>query len=104
MLEYSDISSTFSEHLLKSKSVTTHQRKLQANEMLKVKNNLAPEIMKNIFSFKTLLYSLRNSKILQCRSTKKVLYGSETISSLGPKIWAILTHEMGNIKSSDEFK
>ena len=72
--------------------------------MFRVKNNLTPEIMKNIFSFKTLLYSLRNSPTRQCRSTKTVLYGSETISFKGPKIWAIFPSEVMNIKSSNKFK
>lgn len=36
--------------------------------------------------------------------TLVVLYGSETISSIGPKIWALLTPEMKNIKSPEEFK
>ena len=70
-LAYSYFSSTFSYFLIKDKSVTIHQRNLRilAFEMFKVKNNLAPEVMKNIFSFKTLPLSLRNSTTLQCRST-----------------------------------
>ena len=72
--------------------------------MFKAKNNLEPEIMNNFFSFKTLFYSLRNSTTLKCRSPKIVLYGSWTISSLGPNAWEILATEIRNIKSSDEFK
>lgn len=57
-LVYSDFTSTFSELLKKDKFLTKHQRNLQAllNEVFKVKNNLAPEILSNVFSFKTVLY------------------------------------------------
>ena len=57
------------------------------------KNNLGPEILKNILSSKTLLYRLRNRTVLQCRSVRTILYGYETISSLGPKLWVILLPE-----------
>ena len=51
-----------------------------------VKNNMAPEILTEIFPQKEINYSLRNSTTLQGRSIKTVTYVSETISSLGPKI------------------
>ena len=68
-----------------------HQQNLQTQtfEMFEVKNNLALEIMKNIFSFKIFPYGLGSSPTLQSRGTKTVLYGSETMSSLGQKIWEI---------------
>ena len=43
-----------------------------------------------IFPKKGRNYSLRNSATLQGRSIKPVMHGSETISTLGPKIWDIL--------------
>ena len=51
---------------------------------------MAPEILTEIFPQKDSIYSLRNSTALQGRSIKTVMYGSETISILGPKIWDIL--------------
>ena len=83
-----NFSSSFSELLEKDKSVTIHHRNLQtlAYEIFKVKNNMAPEILTEIFPQKESNYSLRNSTTLQGRSNKTVMYGSETISSLGPKI------------------
>ena len=53
--------------------------------MFKVKNNLAPEIRSNIFSFKTVPYNLRNSKTLECRE-------------------ALLTPEMRNNKCPEKLK
>ena len=55
---------------------------------------MAPEILTEKFPQKESNYSLRNSTTLQGRSIKTVMYGSETISSLGPKIWDILPTEL----------
>ena len=62
--------------------------------MFKVKNNMAPEILTKTFPRKESNYSLRNSSSLQGRSIKTAMYGSKTISSLGPKIWDILLTEL----------
>ena len=50
-LVYNDLSSSFSELLKDGKSVTIHHRNLQtlAYEIFKVKNNMAPEILTEIF-------------------------------------------------------
>ena len=55
--------------------------------IFKVKNNMASEILTEIFLQKESNYSLKNSTTLQGRSIKT---GSELISSLEPKIWDIL--------------
>ena len=47
---------------------------------------MMPEILTEIFPHKESNYNLRYSTALQGRSTKTVMYSSETISSLGPKI------------------
>ena len=41
-------------------------------EMLKVKNNIAPEIMKKIFAPKMSLYDLRNNSLLKRRRANSV--------------------------------
>ena len=65
---------------------------------------MVPEILTEIYSQKESSYSLRNSTALQCRSSKTAMYGSETISNLGPKIWDILPTELKKIMSPTLFK
>ena len=99
-LVYNDFSSSFPELLQKDKSVTVHHCNLQtlAYETFNVKNNIAPEILTEIFSQKESNYS-RNSKALQGSSIKTIIYGQETISCLGSKIWDILPTELKKIVS-----
>ena len=59
---------------------------------------MAPEILTEILPQKESNYSLRNSTALQGRSIKTVMYGSETISRLGPKIWDILRTEFKKLR------
>ena len=105
-LVYNDFSSSFSELLEKDKSVTINRCNWQtlAYEIFKVKNNTVPETLTEIFPQTENNYSLRNSTTLQGRSIKTVMYGSETISSLGPKIWDILPTELKRIVSPTLFK
>ena len=96
-LIYNDFLSSFSEFLEKNKSVTIHHCNLQtlANEIFKVKKNMVPEILTEIFSQKESNYSIRKSTALQGRSIKTVMHVPETISSsLGPKMWDILPTDL----------
>ena len=65
---------------------------------------MTTDILTEIFPQKESNYSLRNSTTLQGRSIKAVIYGSETVSSLGPKIWNILPTELKRIVSPTLFK
>ena len=60
-LTYKDNQSSFEELLEKDHSVTVHHKNLQVlvTEIFKVKNNLAPDIMKNVFELKEPPYNLR---------------------------------------------
>ena len=105
-LVYNDFSSRFSELLEKDKSVTIHHRNLQtlAYGIFKVKKNMAPEILTEIFPQKKTNYSLRNSTTLQGRNIKTVMYVSETASISGSKAWDILPTELKRIVSPTLFK
>ena len=98
-LVYKDEENLSSDDLLKKdKSVSIHQRNLQilATEIYKTRNDLGPEIMKDIFHSVQKPYNLRNDSTLQRRrnrtsevkvylTTRKVYFGTESISSLAPK-------------------
>ena len=64
-----------------------HHRNMQklVYDIFEIKKKGAPEMLIDIFNHKGSNYSLRNSTIMQGRSIKIVMYGSETTSSLGLK-------------------
>ena len=59
-LTYKDNQSSFKELLEKDHSVTVHHKNLQAlvTEIFKVKNDLAPDIIKGVFELKEPPYNL----------------------------------------------
>ena len=60
--------------------------------------------MTDIFLHKKSNYSLRNSTALHGRSIKTAMYGSETISSSGPKIQDFLPTELKKVVPPTSFK
>ena len=105
-LVYGDYKSSFAELLEKDNSVTIHQRNLQtlALEVFKIKNDMAPEIMKGLFQVKNSQYNLRNNTSIQRRNIKTTLYGSETLINLAPQIWNLVPKEIQNCTSLPNFK
>ena len=87
-------------------SVTIHQLKLLllTYEIFKSKNKLSPGIMNNAFEFKEPHYSLRKATSFCSRNVKTVLYGTESISVLAPKIWKLVLSEIRNYQSFYQFK
>ena len=80
---------SFSELLELDNAVTIHHRNLQVlvTEILKIKNNLSPEIMKQVFDFQELYYNIR-SETSQFRSEriKTTHHGIQSVKFLGPKL------------------
>ena len=72
--------------------------------MFKVKHNLAPEIMTEVFRLKTRSFNTRHKSEFQRRNVKTVIYRSETLSSLGPQIWDLIPIELRNLTSLNAFK
>ena len=94
---YNDEKSTFKQLLKKDKSFTIHERNIQALgvELCKVLNGLSPEIMKKVLPIKdTKKYS--SSSMFITRNVHTVTYGTETLSHVSPKIWAIIPSEIKN--------
>ena len=100
-----DISS-YSDLLVKSESYTIHERNLQklATLMYKVKNNLSPKIVSNIFSKFSAPYLFRNEKVWETGNVRTTLYGTETISYRGPQIWKYVPNDIKNSKTLKEFQ
>ena len=95
------------DHLLKrDKSVNINQKSLQilATEIYKTKNNLGPKIMKDTFHFIQNPYHLRNDPELQRRRNRSVYFGTESMSSLAPKIWELIPSTIRNANSLEKFK
>ena len=72
--------------------------------MFKVKKNIAPEIMKELFTPNVSPYDLRNNNSFKRRRVNSVWHGTESVSYLGPKIWDLVPNEMvSNSKSKDGY-
>ena len=105
-ITYGDRSSSFENLLKKDNSVSIHHRNIQAlaTEMFKVKNNIAPEIMKELFAPKMSSYDLCNNNSFKRRRVKSVWHGTESVSYLGPKIWDLVPSEIKEPGSLNGFK
>ena len=95
-----DKSSSYGELVTKDKSVTIHHRNMRALaiEIYKVMQRISPPLLNKVFVPRQCNYELRGNNFLERRRVKSVRYGTESISSLAPKIWEILLNE---IKDSD---
>ena len=92
---YRNYDATFSELISKDKSVTIHYSNLQlhATRIFKTKNELNPDIMEEIFWFKSVDYNLWNNRSLKVSNLKTVYCGVESLTNLGTKIWNVLLIE-----------
>ena len=106
-LTYKDNKSSFKQLLEKDHSVTVHQKNLQVlvTEIFKVKNNLAPDIMKDVFELKEPPYNLRSeSNRFTRRNVKTTYYGPLSIKHLAPQIWELVPQNFRKCKTLNEFK
>ena len=106
-LVYQNKNLSFSELLELDSAVTIHEQNLQVlvTEIFKVKNNLSPEIMKQVFDFQEPYNNLR-SETSQFRreNIKTTHYGIQSAKFLGPKIWVMVPQNIKNCKYLQEFK
>ena len=107
-LVYNDSTLSFENLLSLDKSFTIHHRNLQklATEMFKIKNNLSPIFMNNVFPVSSNPYNLRNAPEFNTSNIHTVHNGTENIPFIfrGPKIWSLLPQEIKKSKSIIEFK
>ena len=72
--------------------------------MFKVKKNIAPEIMKELFTPKVSPYDLRNDNSFKRRRVNSVWHSTESVSYLGPKIWYLVPNEIRDSESLNGFE
>ena len=97
---------SFDDLLKSDRSVSIHQKNLQilATEIYKTKNDFGPKIMKDTFHFMQKPYNLRNNPELQRRRNRPVYFGTESISSIAPKIWELIPSHIRSANSLEIFK
>ena len=94
---YQDFQSSFSALLVRDNSFTIHQKNLQllAIEIFKVKMNISPEIMNEIFDFsKNYAYKLRCGNCLSRSNIHSKYFGIESIVNIAAKIWNKIPNEI----------
>ena len=102
---YKDDNLTFEQLLEKDNSVTVHHRNLRklAVEMYKVKNDLSPIPVQNIFKQQENTQNLRGGKDWVIPKVCTVNNGIETIRYRGPKTWELLPQEIKDSKTLTDF-
>ena len=103
---YEDYTSSFDNLLKKDKNKTIHQKNIEklAIQMYKIKNNIAPKIVSDLFPVNNNYYSLRRNPDFLLSRPKTVSKGTEAIRYLGPKIWHDLPEDIKLTESLSEFK
>ena len=104
---YQDKKSDFETSFKKDKSVTINVKNLHylVTEIYKDKNNISPEIMRDIFHFQENdNFNSRSGTHLASRNMRRTLFGKETVSNLGVKIWSLLPEELKKSSSLQVFK
>ena len=88
-LVYQNKKLSFGELLELDNAVTIHQRDLQVlvTEIFKVKTNLSPKIMKQVFDFQEQYYNLLSeTSQFRWENIKTTHYGIQSVKFIGPKL------------------
>ena len=98
-ITYNDKQSSFIKLLEKDNSVSIHQRNLQ------ICNGLSPVLMNDIFKLRgEQTYNLRKLSQFYRPKVNTLYNGTESMSSLGPKIWDLVPNELKDIGNLAAFK
>ena len=105
-LVYKNDNCTFQELLEMDNAVTIHDRNLQrlATEMFKVKNEISPLPIQELFEEHINYHNLRSNRFWEISKVRTVNYGTETMRYRGPKVWELLPINIKESKSLEEFK
>ena len=105
-LVHNDNTSSFYELLHKDSSFRIHHRNIQklALEIYKVKHRIAPKIMCELFNEANVPYNLCQDVRFCSYNVRTVLYGSETLSYLKPKIWNLIPSDIRDCATEPIFR
>ena len=106
-LVYQDYTTSFGDLLKKDGSLTFHYRNIHqvAIEMFKVKHDLSPPFMKEIFTYKSNDKGTRSGDTFVRPKVKSVYKGDQSLRSFGPIVWnEMLPNELKACQSLSEFK
>ena len=102
---YQNYESTFKELLDMDKSLCFHHRNIHqvAIEMYKIKNDLSPTFMKDIFS--EITRETRTGTSFLRPNVNSVKWGDRSLRHFGPIVWnSMLPDEIKNCPGLDQFK
>ena len=106
-LVYQDYVTTFEDLLKKDNSLCFHHRNIHqvAIEMYKVKHDLCPSFMKEIFSHKENDQGTRSGDTFERPHVDSVKKGDRSLRTFGPIVWnTMLPEKLKASKSLDDFK
>ena len=72
--------------------------------MFRIKNNLSPLSMQELFTEKIHQHNLRHKRSWETFNLRTVKYGTETIRHMGPKTWDLVPNYIKESKSLLEFQ
>jgi len=103
---YKDEISSYENLIDIDKTFTIHERNLQklATLMYKIKNNITPIIVNELFKEAQTQYNLRNSRFWNTGNIHTTLYGTESIIFRGPKIWTEVPSQIRNSSTLEKFQ
>ena len=73
-------------------------------EIYKMKNNLNPPIMDNMFNRRKIMYNLSNFQEFATKRKRTVKMSLETLKYRSPQLWSILPENLRQITSLVQFK
>ena len=104
---YQDYATTFEGLLEKDNSLTFHHRNIHhvAIEMFKVKNDLSPPFMKDIFTHKVNQKGTRSGDTFDRPNIDSVKKGDRSLRSFGPIVWnTMIPEKLKHCESLDDFQ
>ena len=84
--------------------INKHCIKAVSIQMYKVKNNLCPDYLTELFEEKHLTYDMRDNDNFNIPNFKSVKYGKKSLMYYGPKLWSMIPLEIKNAVSLSAFK